>query len=109
MRNNAKNAVITRRAFIGRAAAVCAAFGPATPSFAQSTLAESDAQATALGYKADASKLDKIKQPKYVAGQICANCALYQGAAGSAVGGCAVFGSKLVAAKGWCSAWNKKG
>jgi len=109
MSNNAEDTVVTRRAFIGQAVAVCAAFGPVTRAFAQTTLTELDAQAVALGYKADATKLDKTKQPKYVAGQLCSNCVLYQGAAGSVMGGCAVFGGKLVAAKGWCSAWSKKG
>ena len=58
---------------------------------------------------ADATKVDKSKQPKYAAGQLCSNCALYQGAAGSVSGGCPLFSGKLVAAKGWCSAWAKKG
>ena len=69
---------------------------------------ESDPQATALGYKADATKADKAKFPKYAAGQDCANCALYQGKAGDATGGCPLFAGKTVTAKGWCSAWAKK-
>ena len=82
----------------------------AGPAFAQGAmLAESDAQAAALGYKADASKADKTKYPKYAAGQVCSNCALYQGAAGAAAGGCPLFAGKQVAGKGWCSAWAKKG
>lgn len=71
-------------------------------------LAETDAQATALGYKADAAKADKVKFPKFAAGQNCANCALYQGKAGAAAGGCPLFAGKQVAAKGWCSAYAKK-
>lgn len=69
---------------------------------------ESDPQATALGYKADATKADKAKFPKYAAGQQCANCALYQGKATDAAGGCPLFAGKQVAGKGWCSAWAKK-
>ena len=61
------------------------------------------------GYKADAGNVDKSKQPKYAAGQLCHNCALYQGATGSASGGYPLFGRKHVAAKGWCSAWTRKG
>jgi len=53
--------------------------------------------------------VDKSKQPKYAAGQLCHNCALYQGATGSASGGYPLFGRKHVAAKGWCSAWTRKG
>ena len=70
-------------------------------------LAETDAQAAALGYKADATKTDKTKYPKYAAGQQCSSCALYQGAAAPA-GACPLFAGKQVSAKGWCSAWAKK-
>jgi High potential iron-sulfur protein len=72
-------------------------------------VSENDAQATALGYKADASKVDGAKFPKYAAGQQCSNCALYQGKPGGAAGGCPLFVGKQVSAKGWCSAWAKKG
>ena len=71
-------------------------------------LAESDAQATALGYKADASKVDKAKFPKFAAGQACSNCALYQGKAADAAGGCPLFAGKQVAGKGGCSAYAQK-
>ncbi|MCY7307841.1 MAG: high-potential iron-sulfur protein [Rhodoferax sp.] len=76
---------------------------------AQAKLDEKDPQAVALGYVAEASKADTKKFPKYAAGQNCANCALYQGKATDAAGGCPLFGTKQVAAKGWCSAWAKKG
>ena len=79
-----------------------------TTANAQTMVAESDPQATELGYKADATKVDKTKQPKYAAGQICGNCALFQGAAGAAAGGCPLFAGKQVAAQGWCSAYAKK-
>jgi hypothetical protein len=72
-------------------------------------VAETDPQASALGYKADASKVDKTKQPKFATGQACSTCALYQGAAGSVAGACPLFAGKQVAAKAWCSAWAKKG
>jgi hypothetical protein len=75
---------------------------------AQAMLAESDPQAVALGYKANATTVDKAKFPKYAAGQVCTNCALYQGKAGSAAGGCSLFGAKQVAGPGWCSAYAKK-
>lgn len=69
---------------------------------------ETDAQATALGYKANATKVDTKKFPTYAAGKNCGGCALYQGKAGAALGGCALFAGKQVAAAGWCSAWSKK-
>ncbi|CAM3416232.1 high-potential iron-sulfur protein [Polaromonas hydrogenivorans] len=69
---------------------------------------DSDPQAVALGYKSDATKADKAKYPKYVAGQQCANCALYQGKPTDAAGACPLFAGKQVGAKAWCSAWAKK-
>ena len=71
-------------------------------------LSETDPQAVALGYKADATKVDKAKFPKYAAGQACANCTLYQGKAGEASGVCPIFAGKPVSAKGWCNSYVKK-
>jgi High potential iron-sulfur protein len=70
---------------------------------------EKDPQAASLGYVADATKADKTKFASYAAGQACSSCALYQGAAGAEAGGCGIFAGKQVSAKGWCSAYNKKG
>jgi High potential iron-sulfur protein len=71
-------------------------------------LVESEAAATALGYRHDASKVDKAKFPRFAAGQLCSNCALYQGKPTDPWAPCAVVGGKLVAAKGWCNVWAKK-
>jgi len=75
---------------------------------AQAMVAETDPQAVALGYRANATTVDKAKYPKYAAGQECDNCALFQGKAGAAAGGCALFAGKQVHGKGWCSAYAKK-
>ena len=97
-----------RREFIIKISAGGAAL-MAGQAFAQAPmLAEADAQATALGYKADATKVDKTKFPKHAADQNCANCVLYQGKPADAAGGCPLFAGKQVAGKGWCSAWAKK-
>ena len=109
MTSNTASPENPRRIFLQQAAGCCLALGTVVQAYAQTMVADTDAQATALGYKTDAGKVDKSKQPKYTAGQFCNNCALYQGAAGSASGGCPLFGSKQVAGKGWCSAWVKKG
>jgi hypothetical protein len=81
----------------------------ATSAHAQAKADEKDPQSVALGYVADATKTDTKKYPKYAAGQVCTNCALYQGKASDAWGGCPLFAGKQVAGKGWCSAWAKKG
>jgi hypothetical protein len=69
---------------------------------------ESDPMAQSLGYKADASKVDKAKFAKYAAGQDCGNCQFYQGKATDAFAPCPMFASKQVASKGWCNAYVKK-
>ena len=99
----------SRRSFVVHSALAGSTLWLATASQAQTLVAETEPQASALSYKADASKVDKAKHPKYAAGQNCGNCALYQGAAGSAAGGCPLFAGKQVAAKAWCSAYAKKG
>lgn len=98
----------SRRTFILQSIAVTGLAAGVGAAQAQPMVAETDAQAAGLGYKADASKVDKAKFPKFAAGQSCANCALYQGKPNSAAGGCSLFPGKQVAAKGWCSAWAKK-
>lgn len=69
---------------------------------------EGDAQAKALGYVSDASKANRTKYKQYAPGQLCSNCALYQGKASDPAAGCALFPGKQVAGPGWCSAYAKK-
>ena len=70
-----------RRTFLIGAAAAASALAASRVTFAQvgTPLSESDPQAQALGYKTDATKADKVKFPKYAAGQTCGSCQLYQG------------------------------
>lgn len=97
-----------RRVFIMQSVAAAGVAAFAATSAQAAMVDEKDPQAAGLGYKADATKVDKAKQPKYAAGQACGNCALYQGKAGAANGGCPLFAGKEVSAKGWCSAYAKK-
>lgn len=97
----------TRRTFLITVSAGTAGFGAV--AFAQTMVDENSPQAVALGYVADATKADSKKFPKYAAGRMCGNCALYQGKEADAAGGCPLFAGKQVSAKGWCSAWAKKG
>lgn len=96
-----------RRVFIAQLSLGGTALLAANAMAAPPMLIETDSQAKAMGYVADAAKADKAKFPKYAVGQNCANCALYQGGS-AAVGGCPLFPGKDVAAKGWCSAYAKK-
>jgi len=70
-------------------------------------VAENDPQAIALGYKENATKVDKVKFPKYAVGQLCSNCQLYQGPA-NGLGACPLFAGKAVPGAAWCSAYAKK-
>ena len=100
------NRPLPRRVFLMTLAASGAALG--TSAQAQALVDEKDPQAVALGYVADAKRVDVKKYPKFAAGQNCASCALYQGKATDKAAGCPLFAGKQVAGAGWCSAWAKK-
>jgi hypothetical protein len=100
---------LTRRAFMSTSSTFIATVAASRAAWSDPPmLAETDPTALALGYKANASSVDKTKFPRYAAGQSCASCALYQGVAGHSSGPCAIFVGKAVAAEGWCSTYAKK-
>jgi formylmethanofuran:tetrahydromethanopterin formyltransferase len=98
-----------RREFIIQVSAGSAALLAGRFAMAADMVAETDAQAAALGYKADTSKVDAKKFPTHKASQNCGNCALFQGKAGDKAGMCPLFAGKQVAAAGWCNAYAAKG
>ena len=101
---------VSRRVFIENGAFLLATVGVCAVAWPDSAplVSESDPTAAALGYKANASGVDKAKFPQYAAGSSCSNCALYQGAAGAASGPCPLYAGKAVSAKGWCASYAKK-
>lgn len=68
-------------------------------------VAEDDPQAKSLAYVEDATSINTDEQPRYKAGQACANCALYQGKATDEWAGCSIFPGKLVRGTGWCNVY----
>lgn len=72
-------------------------------------LQETEKEARAIHYVADANRVDATKFPAYKRGQTCANCSLYLGDKGEKFGPCNLFFGKQVAAAGWCSSWDKQG
>ena len=78
----------------------------AAPAPAGNMVAETDANAKALGYALDTAKVDAKKWPKHAKGQDCSNCMLYKGDA--KMGDCPLFAGKKVAAKAWCNSYIKK-
>ncbi len=97
-----------RRVFLIQSASAGAALMVTAHAHAQTMVDEKSAQATTLGYVADAKRADAKKFPKYAAGQGCHNCSLFQGKPTDKAGGCPLFAGKQVASAGWCSAWTKK-
>ena len=71
-------------------------------------LSETGPQAIALGYEADASRVDATKYPQHVAAQVCSGGNFFQGKAGAVQAPCQLFAGKQVSAKIWCSGWVKK-
>jgi hypothetical protein len=68
---------------------------------ADAALLSPDAKdAKAVKYVEDASRAVGA-----IPGSTCANCAVYQGHAGSPQGPCQIFPGKEVKAAGWCSSW----
>jgi len=99
-----------RRQFVLQFSAASAALSTAHFASAQATpmVAEVDPQAKALGYAANATKVDKAKYPQYAVGQACSSCALYKGKPDDKAAACPLFAGKQVSGKAWCSAWAKK-
>ena len=98
----------TRRVFVMSVVAGGSALAVSRASAQAGPLSEADPQAVALGYKADATKVDKAKYPQHAATQVCGGCNFFQGKATDAAGPCQLFAGKQVSAKGWCSAYAKK-
>lgn len=71
-------------------------------------LQESDPAAQALGYKADATHVDRAKYPRFSNNQRCANCQFYQGKPPDTSALCALFGAKQVSGAGWCNAYQAR-
>jgi hypothetical protein len=99
----------TRRTFVVRTAgiAMLAMTGREALS-ALAQLEESDPSAQALGYRADASHVDRAKYPRFKDGQRCGNCQFSQGKPGDASAQCALFGARHVSAAGWCDAYQAR-
>jgi hypothetical protein len=71
-------------------------------------LSEDDPQAKSLAYVHDGTTIDSASQPRFKAGQNCANCALFQGKANQEWAGCSIFPGKAVNAAGWCTVYAPK-
>ena len=66
---------------------------------------EQSAMAKALNYVHDAQTVDAAKR---FSDRYCNNCALFSGTADEEWAACGIFPGKVVAGRGWCSAWAPK-
>jgi len=99
MKNSLSRRELIKQGLIAGAVAPAIGILSNSTAFAANALLDpADPQAKGLAYVA--------KSPN--AGQTCANCAQYKGAAGAAEGPCLIFPGKDVAAAGYCKAWAKK-
>ncbi len=102
--------LISRRAFtlgsvsIGIIAPGLALLSPCS-SAATVPLDPSDPAAKALGFVADAKKVDAATNPTFKPTQTCGSCAQYQGKATQPAAACNIFAGKTVPTGGWCKVW----
>lgn len=71
-------------------------------------LDENDLAAKAFAFVNDASKVEASANPAFKAGQLCAECSLYQGKPTDATAGCSIFPGRSVPARGWCKVWVRR-
>jgi hypothetical protein len=109
MKGNGSKMRTTRRTFIARSAGIALlAMAGREALSAPAQVEESEPSAQALGYRADASHVDRAKYPRFQDGQRCGNCQFYQGKPNDAGAQCALFGARQVSAAGWCNAYQAK-
>jgi High potential iron-sulfur protein len=99
---------ISRRSFIIQAAGVASLALAGQRAYAAVQLQESDPAAQALGYRADASHVDRTRYPRFQPNQRCGTCQFYQGKPADASAQCSLFGAKQVSETGWCNAYQAR-
>ncbi|WP_429256625.1 high-potential iron-sulfur protein [Paraburkholderia sp. GAS334] len=98
----------SRRHCILQIASLVVACAPQAGAFAETgSVSERDLTARWLNYRDDATSVDEVEHPKYIKGQVCANCRHYKGLTSDQSGPCTIFLGERVMAKGWCSVYEK--
>ena len=107
-RRRSRLSLLSRRRFVQSAGAATVAIGFGTTTIRAEELPrvnEEDTMAKALNYVHDAGTADAAKR---FSDRYCNNCALYAGNADDEWAKCSIFPGKVVAGRGWCSAWAPK-
>ncbi|WP_374352091.1 high-potential iron-sulfur protein [Chitinimonas sp.] len=68
-------------------------------------IAENDPDAVRIGYRRDASQIDKRTTPGYADGQTCMSCMLFNRKSGTSLGACEAINHRLVTEGGWCKVY----
>lgn len=100
---------LLKGALLGVAAVPVSALLSRTATAAGAKVDPNEPQAKALGYVADATKVDAKANPNFKAGQMCSNCLQAPtGKAGDAEVMCNIFAGRPVSGKGWCKVYVKR-
>lgn len=98
--------MMKRRTFIKATGAAALIPLVPMPAFAAEKVSTDEPAAIGLKYVEDAGTATRAdKMGVAGADQYCDNCRFYKAGAEEGWGPCQLFQNRLVAAKGWCSAW----
>jgi hypothetical protein len=75
---------------------------------AASMVQEMDPLARTLDYVSDTTRANQVDYPSHTTDQMCRLCTSFQGNPKDSSGPCRVYGGRIVSAKGWCSAFNRR-
>lgn len=100
--------MLTRRRFLIHAVSAASACALPLWARADSILSESDPQAQAEGYHANASTIDPAAYPSYRPGRGCDKCALLLARHNDGTGRCVIFAEKSIELTGWCKLFTPK-
>ena len=97
----------SRRVFMLHVAVMSSSWAALQGCATGASLDEKSPEGAAVGYVTDTAQADEARFPHHAGDQMCSNCRHFHGAAGDSMGGCDMSG-KQVAARGWCSNWDRK-
>lgn len=92
----------------GSLAASLPALAAAAEPGSRTLLLETEPAAKAIGYIANAAKVDVQANPGYKRGQSCTTCAFVE-LTSARQRGCSLVPGRLVMAVGWCKLWKLRG
>jgi len=108
MRSEFSRRELMKRALLAGAVPTLALIGEESRAAELTPLDADNPTAKALGFVADASKVDVSTSPAFKPGQRCSGCAQFQGKPTDASAGCTIFSGHSVPSGGWCRVWSQR-